>query len=127
MEVAQVMAYHIRHLREASGISQRDLAIRLNVDEKNYGKLERGEKKRVDLEGLHAISEALGVGLGHILRPLTDAFKPGGNDLATSDTYDPPLPYPYEQVIGQLLSITRKQQFAISELNRLSKQLSPQA
>lgn len=120
MEAVQLIAYHIRYLREASGISQRELAVRLDLDEKNYGKVERGEAKRLDLERLRAISEALGVGLGYVLRPLTDTRKGCDVDLAASDMPDAVVPYQHEQVIGQLLSIMRKQQFIIGELDRLS-------
>jgi transcriptional regulator with XRE-family HTH domain len=49
----------IRNLRKTAGITQRDMANRLFMDERTYAKMERGEKKSMDITLLAAIADIL--------------------------------------------------------------------
>lgn len=57
---------HLRALREAAGLSQRDLAARLGIHHSNIGYWERsGQPPRSDL--LPAMADALGVSIEQLL------------------------------------------------------------
>jgi len=53
------MRTRIKHLREEKGISQSQMAEKLHMDEKNYKRIESGEKKTMDIDLLDRIAEAL--------------------------------------------------------------------
>ena len=56
----------IRHIREGKGLTQEDIAERLNTTRSNYAYLEgRGEK--LTIEQLQKIADALGVGVGDLM------------------------------------------------------------
>lgn len=57
----------IRSLREAAGTSQSDLAFKLGIDERSYARLERGERKQLDLHLLTEITSAMNTDLLNLL------------------------------------------------------------
>lgn len=50
---------NIKNQRKAAGITQKDMANRLFMDERTYSKIERGEKKSIDIALLAAIADIL--------------------------------------------------------------------
>ncbi len=57
----------IKSLRLARGITQREMGDRLYMDERTYGKIERGEKKSMDILLLTSIADKLNVSLDVLL------------------------------------------------------------
>ncbi len=57
----------IKSLRLARGITQREMGDRLYMDERTYGKIERGEKKSIDILLLTSIADKLNVDLETLL------------------------------------------------------------
>ncbi|PSK91146.1 helix-turn-helix domain-containing protein [Taibaiella chishuiensis] len=57
----------IRSLRIAKGITQKEMGERLYMDERTYGKIERGEKKSMDILLLTSIADKLNVDLDVLL------------------------------------------------------------
>jgi transcriptional regulator with XRE-family HTH domain len=56
----------IRHIRESKGLTQEDIAERFSVTRSNYAYLE-GRGKKLTIEQLQKIAEALGVGIGELM------------------------------------------------------------
>lgn len=50
---------NIKNRRKSVGITQRDMANRLFMDERTYSKVERGEKKSMDITLLASIADIL--------------------------------------------------------------------
>lgn len=50
---------NIKNMRRAAGITQREMSTRLFMDERTYSKIERGEKKSVDIGLLSSIADIL--------------------------------------------------------------------
>lgn len=63
----KVLLMCLKEAREASGLTQIDLAARLNMTQSQVSKCERGER-RLDLIELHAWCLAIGVKLGTFVK-----------------------------------------------------------
>lgn len=50
---------NIKLLRRSKGITQKEIAVKLFMDERTYSKIERGEKKSMDIRLLSSIAEIL--------------------------------------------------------------------
>ena len=50
---------NIKLLRRSKGITQKEIAVRLFMDERTYSKIERGEKKSMDIRLLSSIADIL--------------------------------------------------------------------
>jgi transcriptional regulator with XRE-family HTH domain len=61
------MRTKIRTLREGKGFSQSQMAEKLNMDERNYKRIETGERKLMDTEMLMRIAEVLDVDAADLL------------------------------------------------------------
>lgn len=59
----EVRAYRLRELREASDLTQIELAVRLNVSQNRVSRLERGDIERTQVDTLRKYVEAVG---GHL-------------------------------------------------------------
>jgi transcriptional regulator with XRE-family HTH domain len=57
----------IKTLRETKGISQSQMAEKLHMDERNYKRIESGEKKNMELDLLSRIAEVLEVDVPDLL------------------------------------------------------------
>lgn len=57
---ARVRAYRLREVREEQGLTQVELADRMNVTQPSVSALERGEIERAGLATIRAYVEALG-------------------------------------------------------------------
>lgn len=56
----EVRAYRLRELREASQLTQIDLADRLNVSQNRVSRIERGDIERAQVDTLRRYVEAVG-------------------------------------------------------------------
>lgn len=75
----------IKKLRKLRGLTQRDMALRLFMEERNYAKIERGEKKTLDVFLIMEICKILEINVLDVL-PAQDireaSPKPaGGQDF----------------------------------------------
>jgi transcriptional regulator with XRE-family HTH domain len=50
---------NIKLLRRSRGITQKEIAVKLFMDERTYSKIERGEKKSMDIRLLSSIADIL--------------------------------------------------------------------
>ena len=67
----EILAANVRHLRNAIGLSQEELADRASMHRTYISSVERAERN-VSLETLFAISEALGVAPAELIATPTD-------------------------------------------------------
>lgn len=49
----------IKQLRKAKGLTQKDMAARLFIDERTYSKIERGEQKSMDIRFVMSVAQIL--------------------------------------------------------------------
>lgn len=54
---------NIKNIRKIKGITQREMASKLFMDERSYSKIERGEKKSIDIVLLASIADILGTNI----------------------------------------------------------------
>lgn len=59
----EVRAYRLRELREASDLTQVELAVRLNVSQNRVSRIEHGDIERTQVDTLRKYVEAVG---GHL-------------------------------------------------------------
>jgi transcriptional regulator with XRE-family HTH domain len=77
---------NIKKLRRAKGTTQREMALRLYMDERTYAKIERGVNKSMDIRLLSAIADILETDVSSLLEdplaPTTNSSKgKAGEDL----------------------------------------------
>ena len=77
------MRTKIKTLREGKGISQSQMAEKLHMDERNYKRIENGEKKIMDVDLLGRIAEALEVDMPELLTNETVNIE--NNDIHDND------------------------------------------
>lgn len=58
---------NIKKLRRAKGTTQREMALRLYMDERTYAKIERGVNKSMDIRLLSAIADILDTNVASLL------------------------------------------------------------
>lgn len=58
---------NIKKLRRAKGTTQREMALRLYMDERTYAKIERGVNKSMDIRLLSAIADILETDVSSLL------------------------------------------------------------
>lgn len=146
MHADDLIRQHIRSLREAAGMSQNDIASKLGIDPRNYARLERGERKQLDLQLLVAIATALELDLLVLLKPILTDRSPtdrgpadrspadrGPADRSPTDrgpSHRKPEPIEniieghYENVITQLMDIIESQKRIIEEKTRVIQKYS---
>lgn len=109
----------IRSLREAAGMSQADLAFKLGIDERSYARLERGERKQLDLHLLIAVASAMDMDLLNLLAPVLQTQQQSLEKRITSEerSKDQPQKNHYEYIIAQLMDIIESQKRIIEEKN----------
>lgn len=122
MHPVQTIVDQVKILRQAAGISQKEMAGKINLDVTNYRKLEAGKRKRLDLHQLLVIADALKTAPEQTLVPITQnrawSAQP---DIALAESMDfTDKEYHYQEVITLLRSIIEKQHNIIAELNKLS-------
>jgi transcriptional regulator with XRE-family HTH domain len=78
------MRTKIKTLREGKGLSQRQMAEQLHMDERNYKRIENGEKKTMDTELLFRIAELLEVDATELLVNETTNIE--NNDIHDNET-----------------------------------------
>lgn len=64
----KIVLDNIKKRRKALGLTQKDVANRLFMDERNYSKIERGCKKSIDLNLVFNLSEILETSIVELLR-----------------------------------------------------------
>ena len=80
MGLSKKIAYRLRTLREASGLSQQEVAERAELSLSLIAKMEQGRKADPRASTVLALAAALGVRPGQVIEDLTpppDGFLPG--------------------------------------------------
>lgn len=66
--IQKIICENIKKARERKGFTQREMAVRLHVDERNYRRIENGESKYIDLKLLIHIAAILNIDLLKLLK-----------------------------------------------------------
>lgn len=61
--LSEVRAYHLRELREQTGLTQAQLAARIGVGQRQVSKIERGDLDSAKISTIRGYLEAIGGGL----------------------------------------------------------------
>ncbi len=69
----QIVVEKLRALREAAGMTQRDLAAKLDREHSFVWRMEKGER-RLDVVEFHHVCQALGTDASALYRELLDSF-----------------------------------------------------
>ena len=64
----KIVLDNIKKRRKALGLTQKEVANRLFMDERNYSKIERGCKKSIDLNLIFSLSEILEASIVELLK-----------------------------------------------------------
>jgi transcriptional regulator with XRE-family HTH domain len=107
---ASAMRTRIKTMREGKGISQSQMAEKLHMDERNYKRIENGEKKILDLELLGRIAEALETDVPELLtsevmnvhngdNTETNAPVGYGSEININNNFPPELKKAYEDMM----------------------------
>ena len=59
---------NIKRLRKSKGITQREMSLRLFMDERTYAKMERGTNKSTDIRILSSIAEVLETNITELIQ-----------------------------------------------------------
>ncbi|MCC5850688.1 MAG: helix-turn-helix transcriptional regulator [Verrucomicrobia bacterium] len=73
----QIVVEKLRALREAAGMTQRDLAAKLDREHSFVWRMEKGER-RLDVVEFHYVCQALGTDASELYRELLIAFHSEG-------------------------------------------------
>ena len=100
-------------------MSQADLAFKLGIDERSYARLERGERKQLDLHLLIAVASAMDMDLLNLLAPVLQTQQQSLEKRIASEerSKDQPQKNHYEYIIAQLMDIIESQKRIIEEKN----------
>lgn len=71
---------NIKRLRRSKGITQREMALRLFMDERTYAKVERGANKSMDVRLLSAVAEILQTDVADLMREPDNDEKSSGQE-----------------------------------------------
>lgn len=63
---------NIKRLRRSRGITQKEIAVKLFMDERTYSKIERGEKKSMDVRLLSSIADILETDMFTLMKSPSD-------------------------------------------------------
>lgn len=103
---------NIKHLRNAKGMTQKEMAEALFMDERTYSNFERGVKKSIDIKLLLAISAILGTDM---------------NKLITDPETEKQKSIPVEEKLQQILNeINDLKEFFLLELKEIRKEVQVQ-
>jgi transcriptional regulator with XRE-family HTH domain len=67
MKTNEFIRKQIRSLREKAGFSQSEMAVQLHMDERNYKRIESGEKKTFDIDLLDKLATVLNVSIPDLI------------------------------------------------------------
>jgi len=120
------MRTKIKTLREGKGISQSQMAEKLHMDERNYKRIESGEKKTMDIGLLNSIAEALEVDMPDLLVSESVHIEnndihdnTGGavnNDVINNNNFPPELKTAYEDMMQLMRELIEEKNKTIALL-----------
>jgi transcriptional regulator with XRE-family HTH domain len=105
------MRTKIKTLREGKGISQSQMADKLHMDERNYKRIENGEKKIMDTDLLMRLADALDVEPAELLTNETVNIEHSGDntenigsigyaqEMTINNSFPPELKKAYEDMM----------------------------
>lgn len=62
------LSKNIKQLRKSKGLTQKDIAAKLLINERTYSKFERGEKKTIDIKFLTSVAKALEIDVVSLIK-----------------------------------------------------------
>lgn len=107
---------NIKRLRKSKGITQREMSLRLFMDERTYAKMERGTNKSMDIRILSSIAEVLETDITELIR------EPAEEKAGRQETSRNPRPRTGENTDQQdLLQEVRELKKVVKELADFQK------
>ncbi len=97
---------NIKKRRKALGLTQKDVALRLFMDERTYSKIERGCKKSIDLTLIFNLAEILEI-------DVIDILKVANDDAAIAIIKESNA---LDNIVEMLSQVSQQQQLLVAEL-----------
>jgi len=107
MKTNEFIRRQIRSLREKNGFSQSEMAVKLHMDERNYKRIESGEKKTFDIELLDKIAGVFNI-------PLPDLITDTGSAMSAEEMREH-----YRRIIAEQKQIIESSRKVQDDLYRL--------
>ncbi|RYZ45933.1 MAG: XRE family transcriptional regulator [Sphingobacteriales bacterium] len=111
--------YHIRNniklLRRSRGITQKEIAVKLFMDERTYSKIERGEKKSMDIRLLSSIADILETDVFTLLRSPSETEQPA--NLHTTVVVD-------DEMYSHIHTLQQTQMDMMHEIKHIEERIS---
>lgn len=98
----EIIGTRIRELRRARNITQKELSNQLFMDSRTYSKIERGERKNIDIMTLLEIAKALGVDIMDLLTPNIDTA------INDNHIYNPDIRKNTRPILNKLDTLSRE-------------------
>lgn len=116
MKAVHAIVNQVKILRHAAGISQKEMAVKINIDVTNYRKLEAGKRKRLDVSQLLIIADALKSEQSVYDNPLQTALETCATVAIIMPSAEDIIHY--QKIINHLWSIIDQQQLIIIEIEK---------
>lgn len=110
---ADFVLENLKKRRIALGMTQKDIALKLFMDERTYSKIERGLKKSLDLNMMFSLAEILGTTVVDMLQQAEDIPR-------AADTCQPDM---LKDIIDMLEQVSEQQLHLAKELGNIKEQL----
>lgn len=111
---ADFVLENLKKRRLALGMTQKDIALKLFMDERTYSKIERGLKKSLDLNMMFSLAEILGTTVVDMLQQAEDTQR-------AADTCQPDM---LKDIIDMLEQVSEQQIHLAKELGNIKEQLA---
>jgi len=120
----------IKTMRETRGISQSQMAEKLQMDERNYKRIESGEKKTIDIDLLSRIAEVLEVDIPELLTTEVMNVHNGnnteinapvgyGSEITINNNFPADLKKVYDDLVLELKEVIAEKNRTIDLLREL--------
>jgi len=122
---------NIKRVREDKGYSQSQMAEKLHMDERNYKRIENGEKKIMDLDMLGRIAEVLDTDWAELVsgevvnienndvHDNQNGVIANNSDITNHNAFPPELRKAYEDLVAQLHIVLEQKDKTIALLMEL--------
>jgi transcriptional regulator with XRE-family HTH domain len=101
---SQIVLNNIKNKRKLLGITQKEMASKLYMDERTYSKIERGGKKTVDIAFISTIAELLQTDIATLLESPAEDWT-GSNNWPVQESSllaSPPYTEDWQQALHSL-------------------------
>jgi transcriptional regulator with XRE-family HTH domain len=105
---------NIKRLRRSRGITQKEIAVKLFMDERKYSKIDRGEKKSMDIRLLSSIADILETDMFTLLKSPSTTTEPLYNQHPVID----------DEVYNHIHTLQQTQMDMMVEIKHIEESIS---